>query len=414
MRDPERQNVFGNRFAVTFPDFPSFMRTPRYITIYKKIGKHDVVELYYQQFSPFIQRALKTGVPVKILYQNDKVKGMFFGYAVDSVPVTAQTTERSIKVTCVGASYPLKTKKSKILLNVTASEAITEWAKEYGLKPVVTPTIPRFGQLSLTGNSIWEKGQELANRHGYALQAIGTELHFHPIDKMIDMSMTTIPVMAFLDPFTNPQSHVSMQTLSIFKPRVGDYVEGEGHTRSDKIVYGVDPITAKPFSMKASPKSVGKNLRKDTKDSLFNSIESSIVVGSQTMAQHMAEGKAHLSRLSIPAKASGLGDPRINPWATVEIRGTGNTTDGFWIVTEAIHTLHADGRYTVDFHCATDGVGSNKPSASRPSSAGLTPVVNEKFVANKIPTKTTLTAVKSMNTMTSGGFKVTPRRWAGK
>ena len=413
MRDPERQNVFGNRFTVTFPDFPSFMRTPRYINIYKKIGKHDVVELYYQQFSPFIQRALKTGVPVKIDYQNDKVKGTFFGYAVDSIAYSAQTIERAIKVTCIGASYPLKSKKSKIHLNVTASEAITEWAKEHKLKAVVTPTIPRFGQISLTGNSVWEKVQELANRHGCAAQMIGTELHFHPIDKMIDMSMTTIPVMAFLDPFTNPQSHISTQTLSVFKPRVGDYVEGEGHTRSDKVVSGVDPITAKPFSIKTSPKTVGKNLRTDNKDSLFNSIESSIVVGSQTMAQHMAEGKAHLSRLSIPAKASGLGDPRINPWATVEIRGTGNTTDGFWIVTEAVHTLHADGRYTVDFQCATDGIGLNKPSATRPASAGLAPVVNENLAASKTPTKTTLTAVKSMDTMTSGGFKVTPRRWTG-
>ena len=112
------------------------------------------------------------------------------------------------------------------------------------------------------------------------------------------------------------------------------------------------------------------------------------------------------------------GDPRIAPWRTVEIRNTNEDTNGYWIVQSAEHFIHIDGRYQVEFSCATDGKGQNKPSAVRPSTTGMSPVINvsERTSGAKSysPTSTSLAAPATMISQTQTGFKVTPRRWKGK
>ncbi|NBP03901.1 MAG: hypothetical protein EBU90_28150, partial [Proteobacteria bacterium] len=312
---------------------------------------------------------------------------------------------------------PLKERASKIWTNKTASEIAIEIANKFKLKPMVTPSSIRFTQQSLAGHSYWEKLTELAARIGYGIQVVGTELHFHPIDKMIDQFMTTIPVMAFKDPLQHPLSSYSAATLDVFEPKLGDYIESIDYTRTNPTVGGVDPMTGKAYTSKSSSNKVGKKIRSETRDPLFSSIETSIVVGSDAMAKSLSEARAQLGRLSIPAKGWGQGDPRIAPWRTIEVRGTGDTSDGFWIVKKVEHFFHIDGRYQVEFTCATDGTGKGKPSVSRPSSAGTIPtrnVVTEMATTNKRkPTSTKLKGGSPMITQKSGGYKVTPRKWTG-
>ena len=417
MRDPERQNRFGSSFTVTMPDFPSMTVQPKYIRMYQKMGSHDVVELYYQRFSPFLTQAVKTGVPVTVDWKNDKVSGKFIGYTTDSVHFSEQTIKRGVKVTCIAESYVTKETSSKIWVNKTASEIVTDIAKLAKLKPVVTPSNVRFSQQSLAGITRWEKVRELADRIGYGFHVSNAELHFHPIDVMIDKFMTVTPVMAFIDPFQNVVSEYNAQTLDSFAPRTGDFVQGDGHYRTDKTVSGVDPVTAKLLTYTTTPSQVGKQVRKTVKDALFSSNETSIVVGSQTMAQAMAVAKAQLSRLSIPAEGVGQGDPRIAPWRTIEVRGIDSVSDGYWIVDSANHFIHVDGRYQVEFTCLTDGTGANKPSATRPSSAGNAPtrnVIQELAgAATNTPTTVKLSAPAAMISQKDNGFKVNPRRWVG-
>ena len=67
------QSRTGSKFKVTFPDFPSWNVTPQNIKIYQETGKQDIVELTYPRFSEFYLKSLKTGVPVQIIWSNDKV-----------------------------------------------------------------------------------------------------------------------------------------------------------------------------------------------------------------------------------------------------------------------------------------------------------------------------------------------------
>jgi phage protein D len=418
MRNTGTQSRLSSYYSVSYPDFPSIDIQPNEVVLHQEMGKHDILELRYTLLTPFILKALKTGTPVQLTWKNDKVSGNFFGYTtVVSLPIKYQDYQET-KIQCVGTSYPLKESSFKIWTNKTASQIAIELAKKAKLKPMVTPHKTIFTQQSLSGKSYWEKLNELAETIGYGMQVSGTELHFHPIDKMINQFMTTIPVLYSDNSFVSPFNNFNAPTLDAFEARIGDYLETSGEpNRSTNIVTGVDPVTGKVYSSTTSPNKVGKSIRTNTKDPLFLKNRTGIVVNSSAMAKSLSEAASHLGRLSIPGKGKAQGDPRIAPWRTVEVQGTQGGGDGFWVIKKAIHSLYISGEYEVEFECRTDGVGGNKPSAFRPSSAGTVPYRNiqNDMIGNSKnkPSVTTLNSSKTLVSQGSSGYKTTPRNWSG-
>ena len=418
MSKQSTQNRLGSKFSVKYPDFPTFTALPHHMRLHQEIGKQDVVELSYTNFNPFYQSGLKTGVPVQITWNNDKASGTFTGYVMDVSPVIQQSLYNPIVVRCIGASLALKEGGHKIWVSKTAAQIVTEVAKKFKLKPVVTEDKLIFSQQSLAGHTYWEKIQELAHRKGYACQVFGTELHFHPLDKMIDTAMTVIPVFSFTEKFMNPWSAVMSQTLDQFKPTSGDYFSHANNRRTQKVVTVVDPLTGKMTTHSNKANAVGKKVRNNVKDPLFAETLPSVVTGNAKMAQALADSHAQLSRFSIHAEGKGQGDPRVAPYRTIEINGTGDTTDGFWIIKKVTHLLVVDGRYQIEFSCMADGTGTNKASGSRPSEAGTVPVRNLAYESTTgitvKPTSVKLNAVAPMVSQTNAGWKLTPRRWEGR
>jgi phage protein D len=415
MLDPERQLKYGNSFTCSFPDYPNFTTKPRSAVLYQEMGSHDILRMTFQYSSAFLIKTLTTGTPVQFTWSNDKVSKTFYGYVSHVTYPVSQILNRTVTIECTGASYPLKDKESKIWTNSTADEIAIDIAKKFNLNPIVTPSNIRYGQQSLAGHSYFEKLNELADRIGYAFQVLNTDLHFHPIDKMIDQFMTSIPVMSFKDPFTNNNAHTYVQTLNSFTSKLGDYVESDKNNRSTKVVAGVDPITSTPYTATSSPNKVGQSLRQTTKDPLFSQIEAGTVANSSAMAKSLSDAKAQLSRLAIPGMGEGQGDPRISPWGTVEIRGTGSSSDGYWIVKSAEHSIDLNGKYQVSFTCATDGINSNQPSVTRPVNAGITSAINVassiSTASNVKPKPTKLSSTAAMLSQSNTGFKILPRRW---
>lgn len=411
------QNRQGSSYKVTYPDFADFGAQPSYMTLLQEVGKQDIVELNYPFFNTFYQEALKTGVPVHIKWSNDKVSSDFFGYVYTVSSDVNQTLNKPFTVKCLGSGMALKESGNKVWTNKTASEIVTEIANKYKLKPKVTSSSVRFNQQSLVNHTYWEKVQELARRIGYVAQVMGTELHFHPIDTMINQFMTSIPTLFFTTSDTNTYAGTLSHTLDRFRPLVGDHSDKEAYKRRVKTVSGVDPITSMPYTVSASPNLVGKKLRTTTKDPLFNESLTTTISESYSMAKTFAEAHAQLSRLSILAEGAGQGDPRIAPYRTVEVQGTGSVTDGFWVIKKVEHSLTWDGRYSVEFVCMSDGVGANKSSAFRPEAAtmGVRNVAYEMATGgNGRPTSSRISAVTPMIKNNSAGFKITPRRWVGR
>lgn len=412
------QNRYGSYFKVFYPDFPSFDVTPQNIKLFQETGMQDVVEITYPRFGAFYIRALKTGVPISITWNNDKAKSNWFGYVYDIKKNDVQALERPVVVRCIASSLALKEGGSKIWLNKTAPDIVADIAKKFKLKPIVTPHKMIFSQQSLSGHTYWEKVQELGARIGYAAHVIGTELHFHPMDKMIDKFMTTIPIMSYIDTSLAPLANPKDQTLDVFRANLGEYSDMQDSARKIKNVYGVDPISAKLYSATSSATSVGKTLRTEVSNPLFTQTVSRVASETKEMAKVIADAQAQFSRFIHHATGAGQGDPRIAPYRTIELSGTGEQTDGFWVVKKATHFMAWGGRYTVEFSCMTDGRGTNKKSVTRPSSAGLVPSrnVQEEISTARTtrPTSSKLSSPTMMVNQTKAGFKVAPRRWVGR
>ena len=413
------QQRYGTSFTVSYPDFPTFEVIPQWFTLKQSAGNHDIVEIAYGSFNPFYLKCLKTGVPIKLSWKTKNASQEFVGYVYNVTQLTQSTLTRNIIVTAVGTGMHLKEGGAKIWVNKTASEIVKDIAKELKLVPKVTDSKIRFSQQSLNGHTRWEKVKELAHRIGYVAQISGVELHFHPIDKMIDVFATSIPVLTHFEPDVNAGLFYDSQTLDMFRPTVGDLSELSGQTKKDKVISGINPVTGKSFTKKSTPSSVGKNVRETAKGakSLYTQIIPTRVTENAEDAKAMADAFAQLGRFSVEAEGSGQGDPRIAPYRTIEINGTGDVTDGFWIVTEAEHHVQFDGRYTVDFKVKTDGTGKNLKTAFRPTKAGAVPTRNIAMeLSNGIKVKASpanLSAKQKMYKQTQTGSKVTPRKWVG-
>ena len=378
----------------------------------------DVVELTYPRFSSFYMKALKTGVPISISISNDKASTKWFGYVYDVKKNTLQSLDKPVVVRCIGSSLSLKEGGSKIWTSKTAPDIVFEIAKKFKLKPVVTPHKTIFTQQSLSGHTYWEKIQELAARIGYAAHVTGTELHFHPLDIMIDKFMTTIPIMSYIDDALAPYAEVRDQTLDVFRAHLSDYSDMQDSSKKEKNVYGIDPLSAKLYEATSSANRVGKNLKEDVKAPLFKQTVSTAVTGSKEMAQVLADSHAQFSRFVNHATGTGQGHPLIAPYRTIELVGTGEDTDGYWVIKKAHHFMAFDGRYQVEFDCMTDGRGRNKASATRPSSAGSVPVRNLSLElvtgSPSTPTSTRISGPTALINQRNSGFTVTPRRWVGR
>lgn len=415
MSNLSTQLRFGSYYVVDFPDFPSFSVQPSKVTLTQKQGQHDVLELTFPVLNPFFLKSFKTGAMVRLRWKNQKGNNEFVGYVFNVIPLTRSTQTRDTIITCIGSGLRLKNGGTKVWNNKTASTIVSDIAKICNLKPSVTPTKVIYAQEYLSGHTYWEKVKELAYRSGFVTQVIGTHLFFHPIDKMIDAFMTNIPLLSHQDNMYGAFASLEGHTLDWLKVVAGDLDETATYSRKTKTISGIDLTTGKAFSHTASPKTVGKKLRKTVAEPMFEQIVPERVSLSQKEAKAIAEAEAQLAKYSLYCEGQAQGDPRIAPFKTVEISGTGNQTDGFWVITESTHTVFKDGRYLTVFKAMMDGVGFNNTSQNRPSTASGYSSRNvpiENFTGIKtISAPAKVSSPTTMINQTQTGFKVLPRKW---
>lgn len=355
----------GTKFTVTWPSLPSFKTLPIRIDLIQKQYNHDVAILEYSMTSPLYFETIKTGVLVEFTWVQEGMSRSWVGYVSSIDKVVNSRRDIAMKIHCVGASFPLKQRATRVFNNSSIPEAVEKIAKEFGLRYSGVNDSRKFPQLTMTGHSYWEWMQEQAKRIGYALVIDGTNLIFKPIDLVINESFSTAPVMSYDSTPTVTNTMYLDRTLDYFKALNGEHIEHDSEMRMNKIVGGVDPITNKLKISVAKPNLIGKSMRTDVSDVLFNDYKTSEVANGGSSVEHAALGLAHTSRFSLPADAKGQGDPRLAPFGTVLITGTGELTDGFWLVKEAHHTIHRSGDYMVELKLATDGLGKTKESVFR-------------------------------------------------
>jgi phage protein D len=342
---------------VSFPTLPSLTAQPRRIDLYQKQYNHDIMVLEFSSESTLWFETLKTGVPVQFIWRQDTLNKNWIGYVSSIQKVNAPQRTNIMQIVCVGATFNMKQRATRVFPNSTIPEAVSAIAQEFGFNVITEPHPQRFSQLTIPGLSYWEWINEQAKRIGYGIIVDGLNLLFLPLDKLIDITFSTSPVLAMGNSTAPFNTQFLDRTLDKFQVIYGDNVESSTNFRTVKNVGGVDPIDGSIVLSSRAPTDDGTSLREDESSVLFSEYRTDQVINSRTDAEQISKGAAQMARFSIPATALGQGDPRVRPFGALFISGTGNITDGFWVVKEAHHMFHKVGDYMVDLKVATDGIG---------------------------------------------------------
>lgn len=413
----------GTSFKVVYPTLPNVTTVPHSIQIKQSMGTHDIAILEFRNTHEGMFKSLKTGVPLQITWSQGGLSRTLYAYVSHVSKEAVAQKKNYFKVYCVGGSFPMKKRSTNVYKKKTITQVAQEIAKEHGLRFVGENHPRRFDQLAIAGHSQWEWLQEQANRIGYGIMVDGLNLVVKPIDKLLNQSISNAAVMSIFDATIPMGSLFEDRTLDFFEVLNGENIEQGNELRTVKSVGGVNPMTGRSFSSKKDPKGAGKNIRKNVSDSLFEETVQSQVVNDSVSALQAAEGRAQMARLNLPANVRGQGDTRLKPWAPVRISGTGEETDGVWVINTVTHFLGSLGTYFVEMTVSTDGLGrssvksySDSGSVGRGTTAGTIDVslaLNNQNVKVS-PTSVRLSSKNGRNGVaveSKQGFKRTPTVW---
>jgi hypothetical protein len=407
-------------WKISFPTLSSLSKQPRRVELVQKRGKHDVLVMEFTTVSPLWFEVVKTGLPVEFTWKQKANTGNWVGYVSHVTKTVISQKENVMEVHCVGSTYPLKERATRVFQNTTIPEAIQTIGAEFGFNVISDVNTTRFAQLTMAGHSYWEWIQEQVQRIGFAVVIDGMTMTLRSIDNFIDQQITSTPLLSTDGSDFPTGAQFFDRTLDYFKVYSGENME---HSlvglRAVKNIAGVDPLTSKAHLSSESPDVVGTNLRATTSSVLFNEYRSDSVANYSMESDGLAAGAAHTGRMNLPAKIKCQGDPRIRPWMPVYISGTGPITDGYWIVMESKHMFATIGDYQIEALVATDGTGNSVQTQFRPATGSLVGVLNlsEELKGNTstpntyTKSKVQLSVPETIVQEKSQGFTRTPSRW---
>lgn len=415
------RSAFG--FRVEFPTLPSLNgATPAVARVIQKPFNHDILKISFDSISPLYFDLLQSGVPVKLTWSQSSDREEWYGYVHSVSKDVASQKLQPMVITCIGSTFPLKERDNRVFPNSTASEAVQTLVQENGFRFIGDPSDRRFPQLMMAGHSYWEFIVEQARRIGFGIWVDGTDFYFRDLASMIDQTISGAPVLQLGDQSIKAYSQLISPTLDTFNVVRGDYVEGTGVNRAEKNVGGIDPITMQPHFGSASPSDAFGSLRQTTADTLFREF-SDQVSDSAMDATSAARSAASAARFAIPAKATALGNPKVHPFSTVLIKGTGSDTDGYWVVQNTEHVLRRQGgEYSMSLSLATDGVGTAAASAFRSVNKDHRAAVNVAEALSRTSSRTNaygssqpvLVSYNPTIGASNQGYSRTPVRWTAQ
>lgn len=352
-------------YKVTFPTAPSLQSAPTFVELKQEKGCHDILTLKFRRTSNLWFEVLKTGTPVIFSWSQNGLVNTWFGYVNVVSKQSASQIEQEMKVVCLGTSYVLKAKSQRVFKNSTITEAAEKIAKESNLRFVSTPTSRRFETLAMTGQSYWEWLQQQASRIGYVCLVKNGVMYFTLVEKLVDTFITNSAVLSGEQTATPSDAKVFDRTLDSFTVLSSDYLDHDSlPQRTARVTSGVNPVTGQIFASSSTPSRHGKALRQKETPTLFSAY-SEEVVHSSTSAKRAAYEEARAVRFSTVAEMVGQGDPRIHPYSTVLIKGTGKETDGYWVTASVTHTFFFTGQYSIEGKVMSDGLGKTLTTATR-------------------------------------------------
>lgn len=356
----------GTRYTVTFPTMPSLTQQAAYIDIYQKQYHHDIAQINFLRSSEVWFKNIPTGLPVTITWTQQRQRKEWVGYVTHVEKTVKPSLEQPLVVHCVGASYLLKERATRVFTGMSIPDVVKIMCTEFGLALVSDPHPVKFPQLTMAGHSYWEWLVEHAKKIGYVLYMDGAVLHFRKLERVVNRSVSSSALLYYSGQYVKSRVDYYDRTLHYFKVLKGDNIETAGALRSNKLTAGVSPTLVTAQSAETSPQKISAGMRSTQSDVLFSEYRTDQVTQTAETARELSRGAASMARLNIPAKVKCIGDSRISPFAPVRVIGTGERTDGLWVVGEVRHNLRSNGEYDIEAVIVTDGVGGTLRTSLRP------------------------------------------------
>jgi len=419
--DLKRSKYFrSTTYDVKFPTFSTLHNLqPRKVELIQAKGKHDVLVLEYSQVNTTWFSTIKSGIPVEFSWKHGTDTKHWVGY-VQGISKTVNAQRSNLMtITCWGSSFVLKGKATRVFTNTTIPDAVKRIVSEFGCRFIGDANDYRPAQLVMAGHSYWEWIQEQADLIGYGAYVDGMDFYFKKLDTLLDHSFDNAAVLSMNNHIIPNFQTALDRTLHRFKVLNSEYVESNSNLRAIKNVGGMDPLTNEEFVSSKSPVGIGKNLRKQPHDVFFTQYMHNTVANSRAEAVALATGAAEHGRFKMPAQVQALGDVRLRPHATVYIGGTGDLTDGYWLIEDVHHTFNIHGEHEVLMNVVTDGIGETIQTPFRKRDTSTIGTINLEHALNRttgvfnnfLPNSVRLQHSAPIVNQGNQGFKRTPSVW---
>lgn len=230
------------------------------------------------------------------------------------------------RIHCLGASYPMRSRKTKVWNNRTLSQIATEIAKDYSLT-VSVPNDPYvFPRLVQSGKSDWELLTSAANYLGYQVLVRG--VHIDIWDPFAVFSRSgSVPLYAMSG--NKGRLNASPGQVIKFHGVIGAVTPLSARTNET-----VHSLVGNQIVTTSLSTSTGYG---ETVESIFQD-EVGANAQSVEMATALLQGRSR-NKLPYIAHVDVVGDPVIQPGMAVSIDRYDSGLDGLWIVQAVRHEV---------------------------------------------------------------------------
>lgn len=250
------------------------------------------------------------------------------------------------KVYCMGATYVMRNKRTRVWDKQTLPQIASALAKEYSLSVSVPNNSFIFPRIAQTGKSDWEILVEAADYLGYRVMSRGAHIDIWNPYALLSRNGGATPIYAMFGTQGNIKTqpgqvldfHAYVGTVTPF----GDTIPDTVHALSDGQIFTITKKQESNYGLKLD--------RPFTYEAAEN----------VTSIEHASEFLTGTKHLPITAYATVVGDPSIEPGTLVNLIKYDSGLDGIWIVASAKHNMFR-GSTTTELCLKRDTVSSSDP-----------------------------------------------------
>jgi hypothetical protein len=346
-------------------------------------NEHDYAELSVVGLVPdYVTDYIDRPVYISIEYSPTQVS-TFYGYVAFVTPeavtrkgyVNKSPLQKTI-ISCLGSSYDMKAKKSRVWENVTLVQVVEKIAKEYKYSYQVPNDDFVFSRVKQSNESDAELLIKLCKSFGYRVTFSGAHIHIYDPYKSVSRNM---PYAELTTLFGNEANFTFLPGRVLEFTGTFGYLTPEGKSNQ----YKIETLDQNGGVITYTTSNGGMGVGDPLPARFVDSIPISLV--SYASAKKFGDS---LVRNNIPfnAKAVVTGVPELMPGALIRLDKYDAKFDGFWMVSGVTQSVSRS-NYITELDLVKDSLKNDEPIIFRgsPYIFPEPPVLNnERWISDKL------------------------------